>query len=85
MPGKDFIPYTHADEKLVDKFVEKRHSAEVRFPLLITLLGTFGFVSTLYGFEKLIDKFDIFASHPWILLVIGVITLSVTGTLYKKL
>ncbi len=85
MSKKDFIPFTHAEEKFIEKVVEKRHKAEVRFPLIYTLLGTFGFVSTLYGFEKLIDKVDLFSEQPWILLIVGVATLTITGTIYRKL
>lgn len=85
MAKKNFIPFTDAEEKFIQKMVDKRDSAEVRFPLLYTMLGTFGFVSTLYGFEKLIDRVDLFVDKPWILLIVGVITLTVTGTIYKKL
>jgi hypothetical protein len=49
------------------------------------MLATFGVVSTLYGFERLIDKIDIFSENPIILLSVGIITLVLTGTLYKKL
>lgn len=85
MSKKDLIPFTKSEEKFIEKIVEKRHSAEVRFPLIYTLLGTFGFVSTLYGFEKLIDQVDLFVDKPWILLIVGVLTLALTGSIYKKL
>lgn len=85
MSKKNLIPFTHAEEKLIEKVVQKRIQAEAKFPLLIAMAVTFGFVSTLYGFEKMIDRVDLFVNHPWILLIIGVTILGVTGTVYKKL
>lgn len=85
MNKKDLIPFTQVEEKFIEKMIEKRDSAEVRFPLLTALAVTFGFVSTLYGFEKMIDKVDLFVDKPWILLVIGITILGVTGSIYKKL
>lgn len=78
-------PITNAEKRLVQKLADERNIAETRFPLLFGLLITFGFVSTLYGFEKLIDRNELLTNNPWILLGIGVLTLLVTGTAYKKL
>lgn len=82
---KNFIPFTDKDEKLIEKLSEKRANAEVRFPLTFGLLVTFGFVSTLYGFEKIIDRISFFTDKPWLLLVTGLLTLLLTGAAYKKL
>lgn len=62
-----------------------RDSTFSRFPLLFTMLSTFGLVATLYGFEKVIDEIDFFADKPWAVLGVGLITLLLTGALYKKL
>ena len=62
-----------------------RDSTFTRFPIIFSLLTTFGLVATLYGFEKVIDKLDFLSNHPEILLIIGLATLAGTGTLYKKL
>ena len=56
-----------------------------KYPALFALAGTFGFVATLYGFEKLIDKIDLFVNNPWILLATGIGILLVTGAFYNKL
>lgn len=85
MGSKDVIPFTKTEEKLVEKVIEKRMQAETRFPILITLAATFGFVSVLYGFEKMIDNVQLFVDHPYLLLILGLVTLAVTGSLYKKL
>lgn len=83
--SKNFIPYTKIEEKIVEKAVQKRESAAERFPLIFGLFATFGFVSVLYGFEKLIDRVDLFVNNPWILLTTGLVILLVTGFAYKKL
>lgn len=70
---------------VINRLVEKRQNVFSRFPLLFTMLATFGLVATFYGFERLIDEVDILSDNPYILLGAGVSTLIVTGTLYKKL
>lgn len=82
---RNIVPFTDKEERLVHKLAEKRDKAHERFPLWYALLATFGFVSTLYGFEKLIDKVDLFVNNPWILLATGIVTLIITGTAYQKL
>lgn len=83
--AKNFVPFTDAEERFIKKAVDKRLQAENKFPLLFSMFITFGFVSTLYGFEKLIDRIPLFVNHPWILLATGLITLMATGAVYKKL
>lgn len=73
------------EEKVVGGLLRRRQSAFERFPLLFTLMAAFGLVATIYGFERLIDKIDFFSDNPFILLAVGLITLIITGTLYKKL
>jgi hypothetical protein len=74
-----------AEEKVVSRLSRGRQSAFDRFPLLFTLLATFGLVTTLYGMEHLIDKVSWLANNPVISLVVGLLLLVVTGALYKKL
>jgi hypothetical protein len=82
---KNLVPFTQVEERFIEKMIEKRDHAEVRFPLLTALAVTFGVVSVFYGFEKMIDRVDLFVEHPWILLIIGLTILVVTGSVYKKL
>lgn len=70
---------------LARKVITQRQAVFSRFPLLFTLLGTFGFVATLYGFEGIIDRIDILSENPWLLLATGITVLAFTGSLYKKL
>lgn len=82
---RNLVPFTDAEERFIQKVVDERARVETKFPLLLGLLITFGFVATLYGFEKLIDRTSFFADKPWAMLVTGVIILLVTGAAYKKL
>jgi hypothetical protein len=82
---KELLQFDKAERKIIDKIVEQRVTAEHRFPFLVALLAGFGLVSTFYGFEKIIDKIELFVNHPWILLVTGLSLLAVTGTIYTKL
>jgi len=74
-----------AEEKIVGKLAQRRQSAFERFPLLFTLLATFGVVATLYGFEHLIDRIHWLANNPVVSLLVGLAILIFTGSLYKKL
>lgn len=85
MPKKDLLPFTKAEEKFIEKMVQKRDHVGVRFPLFTALAATFGFVSVLYGFEKMIDGIELFADNPSILFFTGLLILVLTGTAYKKL
>jgi type VI protein secretion system component VasF len=67
------------------KVVRFRETYARKYPWLFAVVGAFGIVATFYGFEKLIDKVDIFVENPWILLITGLVTLAVTGTFYNKL
>lgn len=70
---------------LVEKLEQTRQGVFSRFPLLFTLLGTFGLVATFYGFEGIIDRIDLLSNNPIILLATGLLILILSGTLYKKL
>lgn len=82
---KNLVPFTEKETQFIEKMVNERQVVAARFPLVFGLLTTFGFVSTLYGFEKLIDRIDLFTNNPWILLAVGVSTLLASGVAYKKL
>lgn len=84
-PNADKISFTEAEIRFIKKLDEQRVKTENRFPLVTALLATFGFVSVLYGFEKLIDQNDFLTRNPLLLLTIGLTTLAITGTVYKKL
>lgn len=70
---------------VVKKLAEERNNAVAKFPLLFTVLTTFGIVATFYGFEHLIDQSQWLSDNPITLLAVGLGTLLVTGALYQKL
>lgn len=76
---------TETERKIVRKLIYERQKASDKHPLIFTLLASFGLVATFYGFERVIDRIDLFVNNPYILLGFGISTLVVTGTLYSKL
>jgi len=82
---KNLVPFTEAEERFIERVAERRARAVQKFPLAFALMITFGFVATLYGFEKLIDRIPLFVDNPWILLATGLATLLATGAAYQKL
>lgn len=73
------------EEHMVKRLAEGRNNAVAKFPLLFTLLTTFGIVATFYGFEHLIDQTTWLSENPLVLLAVGLGSLVLTGALYKKL
>lgn len=71
--------------EMMREIIKKRNNAFARFPLIFTLLGAFGLVSTFYGFQHLIDKIPLLSNNPLIALATGLVILILTGSLYKKL
>ncbi len=76
-------------ERLVKKIHDEagRYTKPVlnRYPLLFAFLLTFSLAAILHGFELLTDEMPLFREKPWLLMVIGVVMLFFTGTLYKLL
>ena len=77
-------PHPHRDGVIKD-FMHGREHAFSKFPLLFTLLATFGLVATNYGFQHMVEKIPLLANNPYIALVVGLAILIFTGKLYKKL
>jgi divalent metal cation (Fe/Co/Zn/Cd) transporter len=75
----------HHHSDTYNEIIHTRDHAFARFPLLFTLLATFGVVATLYGFQGILEKIPLLAQDPYISLVIGILILVLTGKLYKKL
>lgn len=62
-----------------------RTSVLKRFPILFSLLTTFGVATTFLGFEKIVSNISFLDQHPFLMLILGISILATTGTLYKKL
>ncbi len=70
----------------VDSYIAPvRTSALKKYPILFSLLVTFGVATTFLGFEKLVSAVGFLDRNPLLLLIVGISILAVTGTLYKKL
>jgi hypothetical protein len=73
-------------EREVNTFTKPARIGTLRkFPILFTLLVTFGVSSVIFGFERILSEIAYLNNHPSVMLIIGVCILIVTGTLYKKL
>lgn len=76
---------TTLDDRLIERLAKSKHTAFTRYPLLFTLLGAFGIVIANNGIQGLIAKVEWLNRNPIITLIIGLLILLFTGTLYKKL
>ena len=56
-----------------------------RYPLTFTILILVGVVAVSEGVKNLLLNMTFFDNHPWRLLLVGLVILIATGTLYKKL
>jgi len=73
-------------EQEVGSFIEPmQKTVFTRFPILFTLLVTFGVVITLLALERIVVEFTYIYERPFLMLGIGLGLLTLTGTLYKKL
>lgn len=73
------------EQKLDQMTLASRKSALKRFPIFFTLITTFGAAAVIFGFERLLSSIPLFDGNPLLILLLGIATLVVTGTLYKKL
>jgi energy-converting hydrogenase Eha subunit E len=62
-----------------------RKSIIKRFPVAFTLAVTFGVASIFFGFERIISEITFLNERPVLILILGIVILAATGTLYKKL
>ena len=56
-----------------------------RYPLVFSFLSVFSFAAILRGFDMWVEQMGIFEEHPVVLILIGVVAILFTGTLYKTL
>ncbi len=86
MWGKDPIQRVEEVTKEVNNYMQKRgRSVFGRYPLLFSLLGTFGVVLVLHGFDRLVGNIPFLNDRPTLLLTAGIIILALTGSLYKRI
>lgn len=73
------------EENIVRRLSNSRKNALERYPFLFLILTTVGTILTLSGMQKLLEKVDWLIGNPPLMLLLGLITLFMTGALYKKL
>ncbi len=56
-----------------------------RYPLTFALLVLGGVVAVSEGLKGILNSLGLLNHSPWYLLIIGLIILTITGKLYKKL
>ncbi len=56
-----------------------------KFPILGTLLVTFGVSATFFGMEPIITDIDWLNDRPFLIFFLGIVALVVSGKLYQKL
>ena len=70
----------------VNNYMRKRgRSVFARYPLLFSLLGTFGVVLVIHGFDGVVKNIPVLNDRPALLLAAGILILALTGTLYKRI
>ena len=86
MEQKDFL---EQGEKVIHELHEatrrRLHPAHRKYPFLFLFLITFSVVALIHGFDRVLDRVDFFESNPQVLIVIGLMGLFLTGSLYKRL
>lgn len=77
---------TIAVTKTVDGYVMPvRETIFKRFPVLFSLLVTFGVSATFLGIEQVLLQYELLRDRPELILLAGITVLVFTGRLYKKL
>jgi hypothetical protein len=71
--------------RLINRLNKEKQDSFKRFPLIFALLTAFGVVITFNGIHGLIGKVDWLNRNPVITLIVGILILLFTGTIYKKL
>ena len=56
-----------------------------RYPLTFAILILFGVIAVSEGVKGILKSMGILDSNPWYLFLIGLVLLTFTGSLYKKL
>jgi hypothetical protein len=75
----------NAEASLNNRINPVREQLSKRFPGLYLMTATVGAIATFTGIEQILLQNNILQEYPWLILLMGVTTLFLTGTLYKRL
>lgn len=73
------------EARLDEQLTPVRQQLHRRFPTFFLLAVTFGVTATFFGMEQLLLQSQLLSDYPWLILGLGLGTLVLTGTLYRKL
>ena len=90
---KDLYTGIHSVTETVGEVVDStqkviapvRQSPFKRFPVIATLLVTFGVSATFFGIERIIAEIGWLNERPVLIFILGVSALVLSGKLYQKL
>jgi len=71
--------------KVNQMMAERTKAVWSRYPITFGLLIFLGAMAVHEGLKGLMKDFGLLDISPWYLLVVGLVILTITGTLYKKL
>jgi len=72
--------------KEVNDHIEKQgRGVFKRYPVTFALLATFGVTAVGSGFKAIVDEIGFLSQRPGLLLLVGILILLFTGSLFKKL
>ena len=71
--------------RLNEIFGKKGRHIFGRYPLTFAILIFFGVIMVTEGVKELLKEITFFQDKPFVMLLVGILILVITGTLYKKL
>ncbi len=82
----DVLKHVEDLSNQVNKMMASRTKAVFhRYPITFGLLIFFGAMALHEGIKGLMEDFGLLDINPWYLFIAGIVILTITGTLYKKL
>lgn len=76
---------TEAEERLVKAFIRRQERVKKKFPFGMALGATVGAVMVFTGLSRMVAKVEWLNDSPWLMLLVGLVILALTGALYRKL
>jgi hypothetical protein len=73
-----------AEDDLERSMSPVRRSLMKRFPVSFLILVTLGFASVTFAVEEILHRHSLFTENPFLVLLVGLLILVITGTAYKK-
>ncbi|MDB4992415.1 MAG: hypothetical protein JWL75_660 [Parcubacteria group bacterium] len=75
----------HAIREMHDSTYKHLHPVYRKYPLLFLLVLTFSVAATFQGVNGVLEEITYFKEYPLVLMMLGILGLFVTGSLYKRL